>query len=45
MSIFDHPEQLKMLQALLNPNQRRGGIDYSSSEDEEESMVVNKMSK
>ncbi|EDW41485.1 protein PIH1D3 [Drosophila sechellia] len=43
MSIFDHPEQLKMLQGLLNPNQRRGGIDYSSSEDEEESMVVNKL--
>ncbi|XP_039489306.1 dynein axonemal assembly factor 6 [Drosophila santomea] len=43
MSIFNHPEQLKMLQDLLNPNQRRGGIDYSSSEDEEESMVVHKL--
>ncbi|XP_017040308.1 dynein axonemal assembly factor 6 [Drosophila ficusphila] len=43
MSIFDHPDQLKMLQDLLNPNQRRGGIDYSSSEDEEESMVARKL--
>ncbi|XP_017068226.1 dynein assembly factor 6, axonemal [Drosophila eugracilis] len=43
MSIFDHPDQLKMLQDLLNPNQRRGGIDYSSDEDEEDSMVANKM--
>nr|XP_016934351.1 dynein assembly factor 6, axonemal [Drosophila suzukii] len=43
MSIFEHPDQLKMLQDLLNPNQRRGGIDYSSDEDEEESMVVHKL--
>ncbi|KAI8037816.1 dynein axonemal assembly factor 6 [Drosophila gunungcola] len=43
MSIFDHPDQLKLLQDLLNPNQKRGGIDYSSSEDEDESMVVHKL--
>ncbi|KAH8351479.1 hypothetical protein KR059_003512 [Drosophila kikkawai] len=43
MSIFDNPEQLRQLQNLLNPNQRRPGVDYSSSEDEDESMVVHKM--
>ncbi|XP_020798250.1 protein PIH1D3 [Drosophila serrata] len=43
MSIFDNPEQLRQLQNLLNPNQRRPGVEYSSSEDEEDSMVVNKM--
>ncbi|XP_017109480.2 dynein axonemal assembly factor 6 [Drosophila bipectinata] len=44
MSIFDNPEQLRALQNLLNPCQRRrGGIDCSSSEDEDESMVVHKL--
>ncbi|KAH8366793.1 hypothetical protein KR200_010913 [Drosophila serrata] len=43
MSIFDNPEQLRQLQNLLNPNQRRPGVEYSSSEDEDDSMVVNKM--
>ncbi|KAH8235206.1 hypothetical protein KR032_010282 [Drosophila birchii] len=43
MSIFDNPEQLRQLQNLLNPNQRRPGIEYSSSEDEDDSMVVHKM--
>ncbi|KAH8264896.1 hypothetical protein KR038_007160 [Drosophila bunnanda] len=43
MSVFDNPEQLRQLQNLLNPNQRRPGLEYSSSEDEDDSMVVHKM--
>jgi len=43
MSLFDNPDQLRQLQDLLNPTQRRGGIECSSSsEDEEESLVVSK---
>ncbi|XP_030571622.1 protein PIH1D3 [Drosophila novamexicana] len=43
MSLFDNPDQLRQLQNLLNPSRRRGGIECSSSsEDEEESLVVNK---
>ncbi|XP_034480390.1 protein PIH1D3 [Drosophila innubila] len=44
MSIFDNPDQLRQLQNLLCPSQRRrGGVECSSSsEDEEESLVVSK---
>ncbi|XP_017135048.1 protein PIH1D3 [Drosophila miranda] len=43
MSVFDNPDQLRQLQNLLNPRQTRAGIDCSSSEDEEESLVVHKL--
>ncbi|SPP76063.1 protein PIH1D3 [Drosophila guanche] len=39
MSVFDNPDQLRKLQNLLNPRQTRPGIDNSSSEDEDESVV------
>ncbi|XP_022211319.2 dynein assembly factor 6, axonemal [Drosophila obscura] len=43
MSVFDNPDQLRQLQSLLNPRQTRPGIDCSSSEDEDESMVAPKL--
>ncbi|KAH8378696.1 hypothetical protein KR009_000785 [Drosophila setifemur] len=43
MSPFDNPDQMRQLQNLLNPCQTRAGIDCSSSEDEDESMVVHKL--
>ncbi|XP_030386019.1 protein PIH1D3 [Scaptodrosophila lebanonensis] len=35
MSMFDNPDQIRELANLLSPNPRRGGIDYSSSDDED----------
>ncbi|EDV97327.1 dynein axonemal assembly factor 6 [Drosophila grimshawi] len=43
MSVFDNPDQLRQLEELLNPRRTRGGIECSSSsEDEGESLVVHK---
>ncbi|EDW84923.2 uncharacterized protein Dwil_GK12880 [Drosophila willistoni] len=43
MSFFDNPEQLKLLQNLLNPRRNRPGDDSSCSEDEDESPVANRL--
>ena len=43
MSLFENPENLLLLRNLLNPNQN--DQDESDLEDDEESLIKNKLSK